>query len=123
MNDETRESGFSHKITKSLDNYRASFSMLDNVPRDNVGLIVSPRRSTEGARGSWVKRAVPRQDLRDTISSALGRNRAHRGLYAGSRDKVLIMFLTSKPLARNLIIRPWLRLGPRGISRVDIMIR
>lgn len=95
--------------------------MLDNVPRDNVGLIVSPRRSTEGARGSWVKRAVLRQDLRDTVPR-LGC--AHRGLM-GSRDKVLIMFLTSKPragaLARNLIIRPWLR--PRGISRVDIMIR
>jgi len=95
--------------------------MLDNVPRDNVGLIVSPRRSTEEARGSRVKRAVPRQDLRDTVPRP---GYAHRGLM-GSRDKVLIMFLTSKPragaLTRNLIIRPWLRL--RGISRVDIMIR
>lgn len=81
--------------------------MLDNVPRDNVGLIVSPRRITEGARGSWVKRAVPRQNLRDTVPRP---GCAHRGPM-GSRDKVLIMFLTSKPragaLARNLIIRPW----------------
>lgn len=86
-----------------------------------VNHFSTPEKQRREARGSRVKRAVPR-DRTFRIRRDARRQEDARAtpwapwvIWALPRDKVLIMFLTSKPRARarprNLIIRPWLR-GP-----------